>query len=210
MRKIARRLRTGRYTIAKYLDAPAPKPVHRERARKIDPWKAAITDLLLQNPDANAPVIAQRLRPLGYDGGFTIIKDYLIKDYLRVLRKNSVTRRAYVRVEPARVNSSMWTGVTSAHSSTRALHVRSTLSALSMLTAAGCIWSSHIRMLPHPRFSVPDGHEPRNLVRQPGDSGCRTQGQSGPLQSALPCVRTRMRLYPAGLSRSRGAENRES
>jgi transposase len=41
-------------------------------------------------------VIAQRLKPLGYDGGFTIIKDYL-----RVLRKNSVTRRAYVRVEPA-------------------------------------------------------------------------------------------------------------
>jgi hypothetical protein len=40
-------------------------------ARSI-PWKAAIADLLLQDPDANAPVIAQRLKPLGYDGGFTI------------------------------------------------------------------------------------------------------------------------------------------
>lgn len=95
-RKIARHLHIGRRTVAKYLHAPAPKPVHRERTRKIDPWKAAIADLLLQDPDANAPVIAQRLKPLGYDGGFTIIKDYL-----RVLRKNSVARRAYVRVEPA-------------------------------------------------------------------------------------------------------------
>jgi len=96
MRKIARHLRIGRRTIAKYLEAPAPRPAHRERSRKIDPWKGAINDLLRQDPEANAPVIAQRLKPLGYDGGYTIIKDYL-----RVMRKNSAARRAYVRVEPA-------------------------------------------------------------------------------------------------------------
>jgi len=43
LRKIARHLRTGRRTIAKYLEAPAPKPVHRERTLKIDPWKGAST-----------------------------------------------------------------------------------------------------------------------------------------------------------------------
>jgi transposase len=96
LRKIARHMRIGRRTIAKYLDAPAAKPAHRDRASKLDPFKPAIADLLQQDPDANAPVIAQRLKPLGYDGGFTIIKDYL-----RTLRKNSVARRAYVRVEPA-------------------------------------------------------------------------------------------------------------
>ncbi len=96
LRKIARHMRIGRRTIAKYLDAPAPKPAHRERAHKIDPWKTAIDELLEKDPDANAPVISQRLQPLGFDGRLTIIKDYL-----RVLRKNSVARRAYVRVEPA-------------------------------------------------------------------------------------------------------------
>ena len=45
-RKIARHLHIGRRTAAKYLDAPAAKPVHRERTRKIDPWKAAIADHL--------------------------------------------------------------------------------------------------------------------------------------------------------------------
>jgi hypothetical protein len=64
---------------------PGKQP--RLRALRID-------ELLEKNPDANAPVIAQRLKPLGFDGGFTIIKDYL-----RALRKNSVARRAYVRVE---------------------------------------------------------------------------------------------------------------
>jgi hypothetical protein len=52
--------------------------------------------LLEKDPKASAPVIAQHLKPLGFDGGLTIIKDYL-----RVLRKNSVARRAYVRVGPA-------------------------------------------------------------------------------------------------------------
>ena len=96
LRKIARHMRIGRRTIAKYLDAPAAKAARRDRASKLDPFKPAIADLLRQDPDANAPVIAQRLKPLGYDGGFTIIKDYL-----RILRKNSIARRAYVRVEPA-------------------------------------------------------------------------------------------------------------
>ena len=96
LRKIARHLHIGRRTIAKYLETPAPKTTHRERTCKIDPWKAAIADLLRQDPDAQAPVIAQHLKPLGFDGGLTIIKDYL-----RTLRRDSVARRAYVRVEPA-------------------------------------------------------------------------------------------------------------
>jgi transposase len=96
LRKIARQLHIGRRTIAKYLEAPASKPSRRERAHKIEPWKAAIAELLEKDPDANAPVIAQHLKPLGFDGGLTIIKDYL-----RAVRKNSVARRAYVRVEPS-------------------------------------------------------------------------------------------------------------
>jgi hypothetical protein len=93
-RKIARHLRIGRRTIAKYLDTPAPPPIHRDRGSKLDAFKEAINDLLRQDPSANAPVIAQHLRPLGYDGGITIVKDYL-----HAIRMQSVARRAYVRVE---------------------------------------------------------------------------------------------------------------
>ena len=96
LRKIARHLQIGRRTIAKYLVSPAAKAARRERSHKIDPWKDAIGELLAKDADAHAPVIAQRLKPLGFDGGTTIVKDYL-----RAVRKNSVARRAYVRVEPA-------------------------------------------------------------------------------------------------------------
>jgi transposase len=94
-RKIARHLRIGRRTIAKYLDTPAPPPIHHDRGSKLDAFKEAINDMLRQDPSANAPVIAQNLRPLGYDGGITIVKDYL-----HAVRVQSVARRAYVRVEP--------------------------------------------------------------------------------------------------------------
>ena len=40
-------------------------------------------------------VIAQRLRPLGFDGGLSILKDYL-----HALRTQTTAKRAYVRMEP--------------------------------------------------------------------------------------------------------------
>jgi len=96
LRKIARHLHIGRRTVTKYAEKPAQSPARRERASKLDPFKAAIAELLQQDSTANAPVIAQRLGPLGYDGGITVIKDYL-----RAVRQNTAARRAYVRVEPS-------------------------------------------------------------------------------------------------------------
>jgi transposase len=96
LRKIARHLHIGRRTIAKYLATPAAPPAHRHRASKLDPFKPVIAELLQQDLSANAPVIAQRLHPLGYHGGIT-----LIKDHLRAVRQASAARRAYLRVEPA-------------------------------------------------------------------------------------------------------------
>jgi hypothetical protein len=52
--------------------------------------------LLQQDPRANAPLIAKRLQPLGYDGGIT-----MVIDYLSAARQNSKARCAHVRVEPA-------------------------------------------------------------------------------------------------------------
>ncbi|MBS1877806.1 MAG: IS21 family transposase [Acidobacteria bacterium] len=94
-RKIAAHLHLGRRTIAKYLDTPSPPPVRRDRASKLDPFKAAIAELLEQDPDARATVITQRRRTLGYDGGETIVRDHL-----RAIAVEGKARRAYVRVEP--------------------------------------------------------------------------------------------------------------
>src|SRR5215467_4451950 len=96
LRKIARYLHIGRRTLAKYLATPAPAPSRRDRASKLDSFKPAITELLDKDPTATAVVITQRLRQLGYEGGVTIVKDYL-----HAVRRNAAARRAYVRVEPA-------------------------------------------------------------------------------------------------------------
>ena len=67
------------------------KPSRRDRASKLDTFKPALAELL-----APAPVLLQRLQTLGYDGGITILKDYLL-----AVLKNAVLRRAYVRMEPS-------------------------------------------------------------------------------------------------------------
>ena len=95
-RRIARHLHIGRHTLAKYLDNPAPPPSHRDRASKLDAFKPAVTELLVQDPKAPAPVLLLRLQTLGYDGSITILKDYL-----QAVRKDDVLRRAYVRMEPS-------------------------------------------------------------------------------------------------------------
>ncbi len=68
VRKIARHLHLGRRTISHYLVAPARSAARRQRASKLDPFKATIAELLEQDAKASAMVIAQRLRPLGFTG----------------------------------------------------------------------------------------------------------------------------------------------
>ncbi|MBV9611586.1 MAG: IS21 family transposase, partial [Acidobacteriaceae bacterium] len=94
LRKIARPLKIGRRTLAKYIQNPAPSPTRRDRGSKLDPFKPAIAELLERDSTAPATVIAERLRTLGYDG-ITIVKDYL-----QAVRAAAQNRRAYVRVEP--------------------------------------------------------------------------------------------------------------
>jgi transposase len=95
LRKIARHLKIGRRTIGKYLETPAPPPVRRDRASKLDAFKPAISELLERDSTAPATVITERIRTLGFDGGITIVKDYL-----QAVRTEAKNRRAYVRMEP--------------------------------------------------------------------------------------------------------------
>jgi predicted transcriptional regulator len=61
VRKIARHLHLGRRTISQYLATPARSAAPRQRASKLDPFKATIAELLEQDAEASAMVIAQRL-----------------------------------------------------------------------------------------------------------------------------------------------------
>jgi len=62
---------------------------------KLDPFKPAISQLLERDATAPATVIAEHLRTLGFEGGITIVKDYL-----QALCTEARNRRAYVRMEP--------------------------------------------------------------------------------------------------------------
>jgi transposase len=96
IRKIERHLRMGWHTIRKYLDAPAQGPSQRPRTSKLDAFKATIAEWLEKDATLTGAVIQQRLRPLGYTGGPTILCDYLQK-----VRPQAKRSRAFVRMEPS-------------------------------------------------------------------------------------------------------------
>jgi len=77
-RKIARHLHLARRTISQYLVTNrSAAAARRQRASKLDPFKSTIAEWLEQDPNASAVVVAQRLGPLGFTGGLSILKDYL-------------------------------------------------------------------------------------------------------------------------------------
>jgi hypothetical protein len=63
-------------TISQYLVTPARSAARRQSASKLARFKATIAELLEQDAKASATVIAQRLRPLGFDGWLSILKDH--------------------------------------------------------------------------------------------------------------------------------------
>src|ERR1035438_9928191 len=95
IRKIERHLHMGWDTIKKYLYMPAQTPAGRPRSSKLDPYKATIAGLLEKDPSASAAVIGQRLRPLGYNGGGSILRQYVHE-----VRPQLKPQRAFVRMEP--------------------------------------------------------------------------------------------------------------
>jgi transposase len=79
IRRIERHLKMCRKTIRKYLKAPARGPDVRGRSSKLDPFKGNIAEWLEKDPKVTATVIGQRLRPLGYTGGPSILQEYVRK-----------------------------------------------------------------------------------------------------------------------------------
>ena len=64
-------------TVRHWLDEPRFRPrITPARPSKLDPFKGYIRRLLEHHP-FSASQILNRLREAGYDGGATIVKDYL-------------------------------------------------------------------------------------------------------------------------------------
>ena len=94
VRKIAAHLGLSRPTVKKYLDNPNPKRPRIIRASKLDPFKDEIARMLEVDPKVSAMVIRQRLEPRGFDGGITIVRDYL-----RRVRPSPKPKTAFLRFE---------------------------------------------------------------------------------------------------------------
>src|ERR1700738_4717796 len=80
VRQIARQLHIARKTVRKILgrhSAPAKPTV--ARGSLLDPYEKAIHTLLDDTPEILAPAVLERLRPLGYTGGVTILRARLRK-----------------------------------------------------------------------------------------------------------------------------------
>jgi transposase len=77
VRKIADSLGLHRRTVKKYLSDPLPAKSPIQRSSKLDPFKDEILRLLEIDPNASAVVIGRHIKQQGFDGGMTILRDYL-------------------------------------------------------------------------------------------------------------------------------------
>src|SRR5271163_2850051 len=79
VRAIAKRLGMSRKTVRKILGRHCvpPKPAAEPRISILDPYEPAIRAVLDDAPEMLAPAVLERLRPLGYTGGVTILRDRL-------------------------------------------------------------------------------------------------------------------------------------
>jgi transposase len=92
--RIAATLHVDPKTVRKFLTDPDPKRLPVRKPSKLDPFKEQIQRLLEIDAKASSAVILQRIAPLGFDGGMTILKDYL-----HTLRGHFKTKEAFIRFE---------------------------------------------------------------------------------------------------------------
>jgi len=86
----------------------APPRRRKKRKSKLDPYKAQI-DQLLSEGVWNAIVILREIQAAGYDGGSTILRDYIAPK--RVLRQSKATVR--FETPPGRQMQSDWGAIIS-------------------------------------------------------------------------------------------------
>ena len=100
--QIARAVGVHRDTVAKWVKRPQyqtrqPAP----RASRLDPFKARIVGLLERHP-YSAQQIFQRLREEGFEGGATVVKDYVRK--VRPVRREAFLKLSFAPGECAQID----------------------------------------------------------------------------------------------------------
>ena len=108
---IARQLGMSRNTVERLLGlTEPPRYVRRPVSSQLDPFTEEIAAMLATDPRVRATVIRERLQPLGYRGGITILKDHLA-----TVRPTFLAARAFQRTtyQPGEIGQVDWwhTGV---------------------------------------------------------------------------------------------------
>lgn len=76
--RIAEKLGMSRNTVSRLLELSEPPRYERSpQGSKLDPFKGSILEMLKEDARAPATVVIEHLRRDGYDGGITILKEYL-------------------------------------------------------------------------------------------------------------------------------------
>lgn len=91
-RAIAKKLGVARQTVRRLLGRGPVKPaVSRPQVSVLDPYLPMIRKLVEEAPAIRAPAVLERLRPLGYEGGVSILRDRLAGLRPRSLREAFLT-----------------------------------------------------------------------------------------------------------------------
>lgn len=95
-RKIAQQLQISRSRVKRALDHPLgmPKKKYKPRTSKLEPWYPQIQEFLKLDPQVSATVIYQMIREQGFEGKYTIVRQYVKKQ-----RPQASPPRAYLRFE---------------------------------------------------------------------------------------------------------------
>ena len=94
-RKIADSLGINKETVKKYIQTPEKSAGQkRKRSSKLDAYREMIEGFLQEDPLVRAPVVLRKLRENGFNGGSTIVRDFLRQ--IRGQRKN---RTPFIRFE---------------------------------------------------------------------------------------------------------------
>ena len=96
-KKIAEELGMSRNTVTRLLELTEPPQYERKSTgSKLDAYKGSIAKMLDVDPTVSARVILEHLRPEGYEGGITILKDYLQEVRPLFLGARSYQRTSYL------------------------------------------------------------------------------------------------------------------
>ncbi len=97
LESIARELGVNRKTVTRIVQRREVRliPRHRSRLSGLDPYKDAIRAQLKRDPAITGGAVLNQLRTLGYTGGITVVRDFMLQERGRMARP----REAFLRLE---------------------------------------------------------------------------------------------------------------